>query len=107
MLKHTFRFGVVAGQSRTADEWVAKARRAESLGFSTCLVPDTLGQTFAPLSALYEACLPRFSRYNSTDTVEHVHSVSCAMPTRGRHEYLFASSTAVVRACQEITLTDS
>jgi probable F420-dependent oxidoreductase len=52
MSKRPFRFGVVAGQSRSAEEWIAKARRAESLGFSSFLIPDTLGQTFAPLPAL-------------------------------------------------------
>jgi len=52
MSKRPFRFGVVTGQSGSAEEWIAKARRAESLGFSTFLVPDTLGQTFAPLPAL-------------------------------------------------------
>ena len=52
MSKRTFRFGVVTGQARSAEEWIAKARRAESLGFSSFLIPDTLGQTFAPLPAL-------------------------------------------------------
>lgn len=47
-----FRFGVVAGQARSSDEWVAKARRAEALGFATLLIPDTLGPTLAPLPAL-------------------------------------------------------
>lgn len=52
MSKRPFRFGVVIGQARSAEEWSAKARQAESLGFSSFLVPDTLGQTFAPLPAL-------------------------------------------------------
>ncbi len=52
MSKRPFRFGVVTGQARSAEEWIAKARRAESLGFSSFLIPDTLGQTFAPLPAL-------------------------------------------------------
>jgi probable F420-dependent oxidoreductase len=52
MSQRPFRFGVVAGQARSAEEWIAKARRAESLGFSSFLIPDTLGQTFAPLPAL-------------------------------------------------------
>jgi alkanesulfonate monooxygenase SsuD/methylene tetrahydromethanopterin reductase-like flavin-dependent oxidoreductase (luciferase family) len=47
-----FRFGVVSGQARTAAGWQASARRAEELGFSCFLIPDTLGQTFAPLPAL-------------------------------------------------------
>ena len=47
-----FRFGVVAAQARSGEEWIAKARRAESFGFSTFLMPDTLGQTFSPFPAL-------------------------------------------------------
>jgi probable F420-dependent oxidoreductase len=49
---HPFRFGVVAAQAPSADAWIATARRAEELGFSTFSIPDTLGPTFAPLPAL-------------------------------------------------------
>ncbi len=52
MAHHPFRFGVVAAQARSGDEGVARARRAEALGYSTFLIPDTLGQTLAPLPAL-------------------------------------------------------
>jgi probable F420-dependent oxidoreductase len=47
-----FRFGVVAAQASSGEEWVARARRAEALGYSTFLIPDTLGPTLAPLPAL-------------------------------------------------------
>lgn len=47
-----FRFGVVAAQARSADEWVAKARRAETLGYSTFVMPDTLSSTLSPMCAL-------------------------------------------------------
>jgi probable F420-dependent oxidoreductase len=47
-----FRFGVVAAQAPTADQWIGSARRAEQLGFASFLIPDTLGQTFAPIPAL-------------------------------------------------------
>ncbi len=50
--QHPFRFGVVMGQARSAREWVAKARKIEALGFSTVLMPDTLGQTWSPFPAL-------------------------------------------------------
>ncbi|HEU5015115.1 MAG TPA: TIGR03621 family F420-dependent LLM class oxidoreductase [Roseiflexaceae bacterium] len=50
--QHPFRFGVVMGQASSVSEWVAKAREAESLGFSTVLMPDTLGQTWSPFPAL-------------------------------------------------------
>jgi len=66
MSKRPFRFGVVTGQSRSAEEWIAKARRAESLGFSSFLIPDTLGQTFAPLPALAVAAAATHSIHLGT-----------------------------------------
>jgi probable F420-dependent oxidoreductase len=50
-----FRFGVVAAQARSAGEWVEKARRIESLGYSTLLMPDGLRYTLSPLPALAAA----------------------------------------------------
>jgi probable F420-dependent oxidoreductase len=50
--QRSFRFGVVAGQARSGAEWIDIARRAEALGYSTLLIPDTLGPTLAPLPAL-------------------------------------------------------
>lgn len=50
--QHPFRFGVVAAQAQSAGQWVGMARRAEELGFSTFLIPDTLGPTLAPIPAL-------------------------------------------------------
>ncbi|WP_049562499.1 LLM class flavin-dependent oxidoreductase [Nonomuraea sp. SBT364] len=47
MIPHAFRFGVVSGR---APDWAGLARRAESLGYSTLLVPDTLG-TLSPFAA--------------------------------------------------------
>ncbi len=56
---HAFRFGVVASQTSSGEEWAALARRAESLGFSTLLMPDTMWSgaraTMAPLPALAAA----------------------------------------------------
>ena len=66
MSKRPFRFGVGAGQARSAEEWIAKARRAESLGFSSFLIPDTLGQTFAPLPALAVAAAATHSIHIGT-----------------------------------------
>ncbi|MFD8500028.1 LLM class flavin-dependent oxidoreductase [Amycolatopsis sp. NPDC059657] len=37
-----FRFGVVAAAQSGADQWLATARRAEELGYSTLLTPDNL-----------------------------------------------------------------
>ncbi len=52
---HPFHFGVVAALARTGEEWVAKARRIESLGYSTLGVPDGVRHTLAPLPALATA----------------------------------------------------
>ena len=55
MEAHPFRFGVVAAQARMGDEWATKARRVESLGYATLVVPDTLRHTLAPVPALAAA----------------------------------------------------
>lgn len=55
MTNRPFRFGLVAGQTRSGEAWLATARRAEALGYSTLLVPDTLGHTLAPFPALAAA----------------------------------------------------
>jgi probable F420-dependent oxidoreductase len=47
-----FRFGVVAAMARTGEEWVSKARRVESLGFATLVMPDGLKYSLAPMPAL-------------------------------------------------------
>ncbi|MBP2707344.1 LLM class flavin-dependent oxidoreductase [Microbispora sp. RL4-1S] len=49
-----FRFGIVAGLAPHAGVWTALARRAEDLGYSTLLTPDTLG-TLPPVPALTAA----------------------------------------------------
>ncbi|MFZ0214812.1 MAG: TIGR03621 family F420-dependent LLM class oxidoreductase, partial [Candidatus Dormiibacterota bacterium] len=55
MTGHAFRFGVVAALARTGEEWAEKARRVESLGYATLVVPDGLRYTLAPLPALAAA----------------------------------------------------
>ena len=50
-----FRFGVVAAYARSGDEWAEKARRVESMGYATLLMPDGLNHTLAPLPALSAA----------------------------------------------------
>jgi probable F420-dependent oxidoreductase len=47
-----FRFGVVSGNAVSRAEWVAKARKAEDLGYATLLVPDHIVIGLAPLTAL-------------------------------------------------------
>ncbi len=47
---HRFRFGIVAGQAGSAQSWSGLARRVESRGYSSLLVPDTV-HTLAPTIA--------------------------------------------------------
>ncbi|MDQ2847773.1 MAG: LLM class flavin-dependent oxidoreductase [Actinomycetota bacterium] len=54
MSDHSFRFGLANGVVGDPPSWTAAARRAESLGYSTILLPDTL-RTPAPLPALAAA----------------------------------------------------
>src|SRR5258708_32375495 len=50
-----FRFGVSVNKVRSKEEWIATARKVESLGYSTLLMPDHLGDQLAPLAALMAA----------------------------------------------------
>ena len=61
-MTHHFRFGVLVETMGSASDWMAKAQRAEALGYSTYLirdhfVPDFGGHTFAPVAALTAAAL--------------------------------------------------
>ncbi|HEX7733301.1 MAG TPA: TIGR03621 family F420-dependent LLM class oxidoreductase [Ktedonobacteraceae bacterium] len=51
-MAHAFRFGVVNSGAQSGAEWVARARRAEELGYSTMLMVDRLPVPLAPLTAL-------------------------------------------------------
>lgn len=50
-----FRFGVQLATAATGDDWVAAARKAEDLGFSTLFMPDHFGDQLAPVPALMAA----------------------------------------------------
>lgn len=54
MTERDFRFGIVAAMASTGAEWATTARRAESLGYDTLLIPDTV-HTLAPFPALAAA----------------------------------------------------
>jgi probable F420-dependent oxidoreductase len=47
-----FRFGVMASQAQSADDWITKARRIESLGYDTMVMPDVLEHVPAAFPAL-------------------------------------------------------
>jgi len=56
MTNRRFRFGVVAAQAPSGEQWVEKARRIEELGYVTLLMPDRLlGPVFSPIPALATA----------------------------------------------------
>ncbi len=53
MTHRRFRFGVVAAQAQSGDQWIEKAHRIEELGYATLLMPDRLlGPVFSPIPAL-------------------------------------------------------
>ena len=53
--RHPFRFGVVTALARTGEEWGERARRIESLGYATLVMPDRVQYTLSPLPALATA----------------------------------------------------
>jgi probable F420-dependent oxidoreductase len=55
LTSHPFRFGVVAAMARSGEEWCTRARRVESLGYATLVMPDGLKYSLAPLPALAAA----------------------------------------------------
>lgn len=55
MAQRKFRFGVQTSRARSRDEWVEKARKVESLGYSTLLVPDHFDDQLAPMPAMMAA----------------------------------------------------
>jgi probable F420-dependent oxidoreductase len=52
---HRFRFGAQMSFAGTREEWAAKARRVEELGYSTLCVPDHFDDQLAPMPALMAA----------------------------------------------------
>lgn len=55
MTQHPFRFGVQTSSGRSREEWAEKARKVESLGFSTLLIPDHFDDQLAPMPAMMAA----------------------------------------------------
>src|SRR5258708_24445108 len=51
-MTHPFRFGVVSAQAQSGAEWMARARRAEELGYASLLIVDRLQVPLAPWTAL-------------------------------------------------------
>jgi probable F420-dependent oxidoreductase len=55
MAQHPFRFGVQTARGRSREEWAEKARKIESLGYSTLLIPDHFDDQLAPMPAMMAA----------------------------------------------------
>jgi len=55
MAQHKFRFAVQTSSGRTREEWAEKARKVESLGYSTLLIPDHFNDQLAPMPAMMAA----------------------------------------------------
>ena len=55
MAQHKFRFAVQTSSGHTREEWAEKARRVESLGYSTLLIPDHFNDQLAPMPAMMAA----------------------------------------------------
>jgi len=53
--KHKFRFGVQNSRAATGEEWAAKARKIEDLGYSTLFIPDHFDDQLAPMPAMMAA----------------------------------------------------
>ena len=54
-LMRPFRFSLHTSHARSGEEWIARARRAEELGYDTLLVPDHLTRQLSPISAMATA----------------------------------------------------
>lgn len=52
---HPFRFAVTSSWAPSGEAWLARARRAEALGYDVLLMPDHLGRQLSPLAALAAA----------------------------------------------------
>ena len=81
-----FRFGVVGISARSRQEWVAKARRAEALGYSTFLVWDHLNDQLAPLVALLSAA----------DATTSLRIATSVLSNDYRHPVLLAKEAATL-----------
>jgi alkanesulfonate monooxygenase SsuD/methylene tetrahydromethanopterin reductase-like flavin-dependent oxidoreductase (luciferase family) len=52
-----FRVGIQLSEAASNDEWVAQAKRAEDVGYSTLMMPDHFGPQLAPFPALTAAAV--------------------------------------------------
>lgn len=81
-----FRFGVVGVSAPSRKAWIAQARRAEALGFSTFLVWDHFGDQLAPLPALLAAA----------DATTTLRIGTCVLANDYRHPVVLARDAATL-----------
>src|SRR5437762_4611211 len=51
-MARTFRFGIQTSKGATGEDWIAKAKKIEELGYSTLFMPDHFDDQFAPMPAM-------------------------------------------------------
>jgi probable F420-dependent oxidoreductase len=94
MTTHSFRFGVVVGSATSMQDWHSTAKRIESMGFTTLLIPDTLHTLPASLAAASAAAVTtslRVGTYvlsapNRTPGQVALETAGLATLTDGRYE---------------------
>lgn len=81
-----FRFGLVLPNASSKEDWIAKARRVEELGYSVLLMPDHFGGLFAPMPALMAAA----------QATQSLHVGSFVMDNDFRHPVVLAKESATL-----------
>src|SRR5438067_12499765 len=51
-MARTFRFGIQISKGASGEDWIAKAKKIEELGYSTLFMPDHFDDQFAPMPAM-------------------------------------------------------
>ncbi len=91
-MARSFRFGVVAAYAPSHTAWVATARKAEELGYSTLLIPDrTTAGVLAPMPALAIAA----------EATTALHVGSYVFASGYRHPVLLAREAATLDLLSE------
>ena len=90
-MQRPFRFGVICEEMGTGEQWSAKARRVEELGYTTLLLrdhflPGPFGDQFAPLSALMAAAM----------VTSKLHVGSMVLDNDYRHPVVLAKEVATL-----------
>ena len=87
-----FRFGVLARVAHSRDEWLGTARRAETLGYATFLVPDHFRDQVATSVGLMAAAAAtstiRIGSLVYDNDFRHPAVVACAVVARRLHDGL-------------------